>query len=487
VTGTGNTITATTCNPGTTHPDTKISVFSGGCDPASQLCIAGNDNASCGIDNDLSTVTWCSELGVEYLVTVGGSGPNVQFAGPVELVVSDGVSCITGPIPAGACCLTDGTCVVVPLDECAAMGGTYQGDSTVCFPNPVMDGGFDAGMFSGNWIESSTNFGTPLCDGSCGFGGGTGPRTGDFWAWFGGLPGFEEGLLSQVVTIPVGATKLEFYLEIPAASGNGSDFLEVTIDGTEVFVTRESDGPHAYQLVSIPLGTFADGGEHTIEFHSICTGLTNFFVDDVSLDATVPICALPGACCLPDGSCAVLAEGDCNTQGGTYLGDGTACVGNAVTQGGFENGPLAGSWAESSTNFPTPVCDLACGDGGGTGPRTGTYWAYFGGTSLPEEAALQQSVTIPVGATLDFYLEIPTSSGSAGDFLEVTVDGVQVFEATGSDGPFVGYELVSIPLGPFANGGVHVLRFHSVTSSPRGVVVADTRFFVDDISIGSCQ
>ena len=34
-----------------------------------------------------------------------------------------------------------------------------------------------------------------------------------------------------------------------------------------------------------------------------------------------------GACCLPDGSCEIRTEEACTTQGGTYQGDATDCVG----------------------------------------------------------------------------------------------------------------------------------------------------------------
>ncbi len=36
----------------------------------------------------------------------------------------------------GACCFTDGTCEVLSLDACLQAGGTFQGEGTVCDPNP---------------------------------------------------------------------------------------------------------------------------------------------------------------------------------------------------------------------------------------------------------------------------------------------------------------------------------------------------------------
>ena len=73
-------------------------------------------------------------------------------------------------------------------------------------PVPIADPGFEAGPFGGVWTESSTNFGTPICDvGGCGTGTGTGPNSGSFWVWFGGIGAFEEASVSQSVTIPPAA------------------------------------------------------------------------------------------------------------------------------------------------------------------------------------------------------------------------------------------------------------------------------------------
>jgi hypothetical protein len=53
-----------------------------------------------------------------------------------------------------------------------------------------------------------------------------------------------------------------------------------------------------------------------------------------------------------------------------------------IQDGGFEAGPSGGIWTESSTNFGTPICSVAaCGTGGGTGPRTGAFWTFLGGTT----------------------------------------------------------------------------------------------------------
>jgi hypothetical protein len=307
VIGTGNELVASTCNAGNQVSDTKISVFCGDC--GARLCVGGNDDQDtpedpvltpCTLNGLASGVRWCSQAGATYLVSVG-TFSQATTPGIVQLDVFESgtgaceaaVQCLSS----GACCLDDGSCVTTTAGDCASQGGIYQGDGTSCTTNFVTDGSFEAGVGAGTWTASSTNFGTPLCDALCGSNGGTGPRTGSVFAWFGGIDEFEEGSLEQSLTIPASATSLDFYLEIPAASGNGVDFLRVEIDGTSVFEVLEDDplyGGIGYELASIPLGAFADGGVHTLRFESIITGtprLTNFAVDDVSLPASTFDCS----------------------------------------------------------------------------------------------------------------------------------------------------------------------------------------------------
>ncbi|MCA9950852.1 MAG: M4 family metallopeptidase [Anaerolineales bacterium] len=163
----------------------------------------------------------------------------------------------------------------------------------------VNDGGFEAGAFGGTWVESSTNFGTPICDvGSCGTGTGTGPHSGSYWTWFGGISTYEEGSVSQDVTIPGGTATLTFWLE-QIVCDSAADYMEVTIDGNQVFLTDGSStlcGQFGYTQQSVDVSAYADGGTHTLAFHSEIFanngGGSNFFVDDVMLDAA----GEPSAC-----------------------------------------------------------------------------------------------------------------------------------------------------------------------------------------------
>lgn len=165
--------------------------------------------------------------------------------------------------------------------------------------NTVADGGFEAGAFAGIWNEFSLNFGSPVCDtGLCGTGTGTGPRTGLFWTWFGGIGAFEQGSMSQDVVIPAGQATLSFWLE-QIICDSPADYMAVTIDGNEIYRTDGSSplcGQLGYTEITIDLTAlgYADGAVHTLEFTSEIFanngGGSNFFLDDVSIVEEVPAC-----------------------------------------------------------------------------------------------------------------------------------------------------------------------------------------------------
>jgi len=166
----------------------------------------------------------------------------------------------------------------------------------------VMDGGFEGGFPNVYWDEYSYNFGTPLCTvAGCGTGTGTGPNTGDWWVWFGGISSYEEGFITQTVTIGDTATDMTFYLE-QIVCDSAADYLEVLVDSNQIFVT---DGASdlcevlGYSLQTVDISSYADGAEHTIVFHSETfaenAGGSNFFVDDVSIFYAEPGDCVPEA------------------------------------------------------------------------------------------------------------------------------------------------------------------------------------------------
>jgi len=254
--------------------------------------------------------TW--DLGAANLG--GGTQTNVVVTGtyPASVTVS-GTSCgataAGGTITWNVGTLADGagdTCTVnATLTSCAAVpltaaiagddfdppaNNTATLDISISGGEAINDGGFESGTPSAGWAEASTNYGTPICDvAGCGTGTGTGPRTGDFWAWFGGAGGaFEEGSVSQAVTIDPGAS-IDFWLEAIVCD-SAADYVELTIDGNQVWSLDGGSalcGSLGYTMQTVSLAGYDDGASHTLAFHSECFGNSgggsNFFIDDVSM------------------------------------------------------------------------------------------------------------------------------------------------------------------------------------------------------------
>ena len=162
-------------------------------------------------------------------------------------------------------------------------------------PNVVVDGGFETGGIPNTFWnpETSTNFGTPLCDvPSCGTGGGASPpRTGAFWLWFGGIPAVENASLGQTVTFPAGGVAtLRFFMRIGTVSSPFTDVVRVRVDGTIVASYPEPTvAEGAYSLKEINLNAYANGAAHALlfEYAGPSTGTGSFVIDDVSINACV--------------------------------------------------------------------------------------------------------------------------------------------------------------------------------------------------------
>jgi len=291
--GTGGDITVETCSLNSAVLDTVINVFCNDCGDLLNNCVAGNDDDCVdGADGFQSTVTFCSQDGAEYLVSVGGFGSG--DAGVIEIETSNGAaSCDldVACIPLGACCLEDGTCVDATEADCASLGGEFFGEGTTCnSSNLVADGSFEGGAGSSAWAQSSVNFGSPICSvANCGNGGGSGAHDGQNWFWAGGTNSFEVASVAQLVTIPSDSTEMSFWYEIPVSSGSTSDFIEVTIDGMTVETITAAEGPFiGYQQRVVNIAAFADGAQHELAINGTTDGqeLTNIFLDDVVILAS---------------------------------------------------------------------------------------------------------------------------------------------------------------------------------------------------------
>jgi hypothetical protein len=179
--------------------------------------------------------------------------------------------------------------------------------SPTCTPsggvNVINDGGFENGGIPStiwNHPQSSTNFGTPICDvGSCGTANGAAPpRTGAIWAWFGGIDAVETAALGQDVVIPTGSATLHFWMRVGQVSSPFTDVFNVKVDNVIVQSYPEPSAPEAdYTERIIDLTQFANGASHniTFEYNGPTTGIGSYVVDDVSLIAGPVACSTPTA------------------------------------------------------------------------------------------------------------------------------------------------------------------------------------------------
>jgi hypothetical protein len=158
----------------------------------------------------------------------------------------------------------------------------------------VQDGGFEAGFVSTYWAQTSTNFGSPICDDAgCG---GVGPRTDTYWVWFGGISAAESGSVQQVGEITPGFNSLVFYVWWSSSVSSPPDpaaTFNVKIDGNVVFSltpATATDYNTGYTRVSVDVSSYADGGSHTLRFEEsnvASSGATNVHVDDISLSDAI--------------------------------------------------------------------------------------------------------------------------------------------------------------------------------------------------------
>lgn len=164
----------------------------------------------------------------------------------------------------------------------------------VSFFNSVRDPGFEGGTTSGAWLQTSTNFGTPLCSLSCSSGSGAGPRTGGWCARFGGIAKREVSSLQQQILVL--SDTLSFFLWNPISSGGTGTFQDrfsVKIDGTLVFQAVEADPTYTagYRQVILDVSAYRDGRPHTLRLEGDITGTmstgkagrSDFLVDDLRL------------------------------------------------------------------------------------------------------------------------------------------------------------------------------------------------------------
>ncbi len=158
----------------------------------------------------------------------------------------------------------------------------------------ITDPSFETGPTGTAWTQTSTNFGSPLCDAaSCGTcAGPCVPNTGNWYAWFGGAGGaMEIGSMEQAAMVPVGTTAtLNMMVKIAGAGvGEPTDGMVVSVDGVPVGAITSADSSTYtnYTMFSVPINAAANGMSHTFNIQGgqsvASAGNFNLLVDDVTL------------------------------------------------------------------------------------------------------------------------------------------------------------------------------------------------------------
>ena len=259
-----------------------------------------------------------------------------------------------------------------------------------------------------------------------------------------------------------------------------------------------------FSSTSLITGTPNDGNETiTAPLSATSTGRvmvwcnSNIFFD--VNDADITVTTAPGIC-----GDSILDAGEQCDDGNAGSGDGCSSTcqvedgwsctppvppvdgSNVLPEGGFEGGTPNPAWSEASTNFGTPLCsDASCGTTGG--PKSGTWFAWFGGIAAAESGSLEQNFIIEATDSDLTFARRLAACDSANDFVRLQLDGNTVWQKDGAD-PACGepdyvtetIDLANAPGGPYLDGLSHLIRFES---SIFASIAGASNFYIDDASI----
>jgi hypothetical protein len=209
------------------------------------------------------------------------------------------------PPATGACCLAGGACQVLTQAECGTAGGTYQGDNTVCQPNPcpqppvndtcagaiVMER-CGSGQFTGSLAAGVNDYSpTNSCTGYA-------------------ANGKDVVYAASLVAGDI----LHLVYTTPAYDGS-LYVLTDCADMASCVIGEDDPEPETIDWTATSTGTF----------YIIADAYTTNGGSDFTLDWSITCPPPTGACCFPDGSCQVLAEVDCVGLGGIWYGPTVGC------------------------------------------------------------------------------------------------------------------------------------------------------------------
>ncbi len=244
------------------------------------------------------------------------------------------------------CCIGNDVCTETDEDTCQfGLLGSIAGAS--CTPGLCVWGcpGDPVTCNVQETVDNSleTDFANPVM--SCG----TGTQIGVLWYWFEAT--YDSVLISTCNSLPIEGGDSNFALY----SGDCTNTL-VEVACSEDEGCTEGGGPW---LGEIDFCDLTVGNTYYIQFASWAAVAQGTYKLDVVCPS--PTCA-PAACCLSDGTCITATPTECDQAdppyGGQYGGAGTACLGDADTNG-IDDQCEIGACCEADGTC-TPSSESAC-------------------------------------------------------------------------------------------------------------------------------
>ncbi len=275
--GTGATLTASLCHPGTDY-DATVAVYCGSC--SNLTCISGdNDDPACPQSPNAAITSWRSAPGQRYYIRVAG---DLGVVGNFQISVT---SDHTPAVP-DACetCHVSSTDPRVTHTEFEVCGASPGGGNGACAGAELINIG-------------DTVFGTAFAD--------AGLADIDAYRFSVGEVDFFDITITAEFPVLVQVDRLAPDCGSQQTLFGGAFITQPCTDGRLVAGLLE---PGEYILRVQPNG-----------FHGLPCGEANGYL--LTLDFS-PL----GACCLPDQTCLDVPEVECIARGGEYMGDGSDCA-----------------------------------------------------------------------------------------------------------------------------------------------------------------
>jgi len=420
------------CGDGTYRPLGDIAPLpNGDCcvDVQDVLAVVGSFGADCAVYGaccysdgscaDGSTADDCAAAGGSYL--------------------GDNSMCADGGCVAGACCISTTECADLTGDACNALGGDYEGDGTSCAAVDC------AAVTAGDECSSAI----AVYDGANAFDiSDMTPSAGDpdelecpVLGWVGFT--VQDGWYSYVAT-----GGLTHFTTCDATSFDTSMVLYSSDCTTQVACNGDSAGGAGCQT-------------YYSEFTYDCTAGTTYYVrmggwqgafGAGTLTITAPQTG-SGACCMTDGSCIdEMDAADCNAFGGNFAGDGTACADDPCAAGAGDEcdtaleifeGANAFSTLAMTPSYPVPDDTLCPGEflDWGDSPDGWYYWVSPGDGTASFSACDGASYDTSMALYTDCDTQVSCNGDTSGE------TGCQAYYSAIYDWPVVSGQTYIVRMG----------------------------------------